>query len=104
MRIPGFLFGFPIAGAAYAGVLQTSRIARTAPDDPPASQGQRQAPALLNVQRITDPPEVAGLVTPPETVSLSAMAETHNGTSSIYELYGNKAGMREAGDLGEALR
>lgn len=54
MKIPGFLFGFPIAGAWFAGVLHTNRITRAVLVDLPASHRQRQAPALLNVPRITD--------------------------------------------------
>ena len=85
----------------YAAALDP-RITRVILDDPPSSHWQ--GPALLNILRITDLPEVAGMVAPREIVSLTSVPEPYSYTSSIYRLYGKKAGIRQAGDLGEACR
>jgi cephalosporin-C deacetylase-like acetyl esterase len=87
--------------ALYAAALD-SRITRVILDDPPSSHWQ--APALLNILRVTDIPEAAGMVAPREIVSLSPAPEAYSYTSSIYRLYGLKQGIRRAGDLGEACR
>ncbi|MGE5646537.1 MAG: acetylxylan esterase [Acidobacteriota bacterium] len=86
--------------ALYAGALD-SRVTRVILDDPPASHWQ--APALLNVLRITDLPEAAALMAPREIVSLSRVPEAYRFTSRIFGLHGIKGAPREAGDLGEAL-
>lgn len=80
------------------------RITRVILEDPPTSHWQAQAPALLNILRITDLPEVAGMVAPREIVSLSSAPEPYTYATSIYRLYGQKNSFRVAGDLGEALR
>lgn len=85
--------------ALHAAALD-SRITRAIVEDPPASHWQ--GPPLLNVLRITDLPEVAGLVAPREIVSLTRLPETYRYTSSIYRLHGK--GIREASSLGAALR
>jgi hypothetical protein len=77
------------------------RITRVILDDPPASHWQ--APPLLNILRITDLPEAAGLVAPREIVSLTPVPEAYAYTASIYALYGKKDQIREAADLGQAL-
>lgn len=77
------------------------RITRVILDDPPASHWQ--APPLLNILRITDLPEAAGLVAPREIVSLTPLPPAYSYTSSIYALYGKKDHIRTAGDLGQAL-
>jgi hypothetical protein len=87
--------------ALHAAALDT-RITRVILDDPPSSHWQ--APALLNVLRITDLAEVAGLVAPREIVSLTPLPETYRYTRSIYGLYGKTASIRQAASLGEALR
>ena len=87
--------------ALYAAALD-ERVTRAIVDDPPASHWQ--APALLNVLRITDLPEVAGLVAPREIVSLGRLPEPYRITAAIYRLYGKSGAMREAQSLGEALR
>ncbi len=89
--------------ALYAAALD-SRITRVILDDPPASHWQVQAPALLNILRITDLAEVAGMVAPREIVSMSSVPGRYAYTKSIYRLYGQKNSFRVAGDLGEALR
>jgi hypothetical protein len=87
--------------ALYAAALDP-RITRVILDDPPPSHWQ--GPALLNILRITDLPEVAGMVAPREIVSLTPVAEAYSYTSAIYRLYGRKRAIRLAGDLGEACR
>ncbi|HWB98513.1 MAG TPA: acetylxylan esterase [Bryobacteraceae bacterium] len=87
--------------ALYAAALDP-RITRTILDDPPASHWQ--GPALLNILRITDLPEVAGMVAPREIVSLTSVPEAYTYTSAIYRLHGRKEAIRIAGDLGEACR
>ena len=77
------------------------RITRVILDDPPASHWQ--APALLNILRITDLAEAAALVAPREIVSLTKLPAGYAYTASIYRLYGKKDPFREAGDLGQAL-
>ncbi|MFN7994314.1 MAG: acetylxylan esterase [Bryobacteraceae bacterium] len=89
--------------ALYAAALD-SRITRVILEDPPPSHWQAQAPALLNVLRITDLPELAGMVAPREIVSLGPVPEAYAYSRSIYRLYGEKSSFRMAGDLGEALR
>ena len=84
----------------YAAALDP-RITRVILDDPPASHWQ--APALLNVLRITDIPEAAGLMAPREIVSLTPLPSPYSYTSAIYALYGRKESIRHAGDLGLAL-
>jgi cephalosporin-C deacetylase-like acetyl esterase len=86
--------------ALYAAAL-SERIHRVILDDPPASH--RQGPALLNILRITDIPEAAGLMAPREIVSLTPLPGGWTHTSSIYALYRKGSGIRRAGGLGEAL-
>jgi cephalosporin-C deacetylase-like acetyl esterase len=87
--------------ALYAAAFD-SRITRAILDDPPTSHWQ--GPPLLFILRITDLAEAAGLVAPREIVSLTRLPESFAYTASIYSLYGKKSAMRQAGDLGEALR
>ena len=86
--------------ALYAAAFD-ERISRVILDDPPPSHWQ--GPALLNILRITDLPEAAGLMAPREIVSLTPLPAAYAYTSSIYALYGKKNRIRQAGDLGEAL-
>ena len=85
----------------YAAALD-GRITRVIVDDPPYSHWQ--GPSLLNVLRLEDLPEAAALVAPREIVSLTTLPEAYAYTSSIYGLYGKKGGIREAGDLSEAVK
>ncbi|MBI3684332.1 MAG: acetylxylan esterase [Acidobacteria bacterium] len=87
--------------ALHAAALD-DRISRVILEDPPVSHWQ--GPALLNVLRLTDLPEVAGLVAPREIVSLTPLPEAFRYTSSIFRLYGKGNPIREALSLGEALR
>jgi len=86
--------------ALYAAALD-ERITRVILDHPPTTHWQ--GPALLNVLRLTDLPEAAGLVAPREIVSLGKLPEAYDYTSSIYALYGKKDRIRQAGALGDAL-
>jgi cephalosporin-C deacetylase-like acetyl esterase len=86
--------------ALYAAAFD-ERISRVILDDPPASHWQ--GPALVNILRLTDLPEAAGLIAPREIVSLTPLPAAYAYTSSIYALYGKKNRIRQAGDLGEAL-
>jgi hypothetical protein len=87
--------------ALHAAALDT-RISRVILDDPPASHWQ--APTLLNVLRITDLAEVAGLMAPREIVSLTPLPQAYQYTRSIYSLHGKSDSIRQAASLGEALK
>jgi cephalosporin-C deacetylase-like acetyl esterase len=85
----------------YAAVLD-ERITRVILDDPPSSHWQ--GPPLLNILRLTDLPEVAGMMAPREIVSLTSVPRAYAYTSSIYRLHGSSRAIRRAGDLGDACR
>lgn len=87
--------------ALYAGAFD-KRISRVIVEDLPPSHWE--SPGLLNILRITDLPEIAGLMAPREIVSLTPTPKTYAYTSLIYALYGKKQGIRQAGDLGQALK
>jgi cephalosporin-C deacetylase-like acetyl esterase len=87
--------------ALHAAAIDT-RISRVILDDPPASHWQ--GPALLNVLRITDLPEVAAMVAPREIVSLTPLPAAYDYTRSIFHLHGKDNSVRQAASLGEALR
>ena len=91
-----------MGGLALHAAAIDSRISRVILDDPPASHWQ--APALLGVLRLTDLPEVAGLVAPREIVSLTPLPEAYQYTRSIFRLHGRADSIRQAASLGEALR
>jgi len=91
-----------MGGLALHAAALDSRITRVILDDPPASHWQ--GPALLNVLRITDLPEVAGMIAPREIVSLTSIPEEYSYTRSIYSLFGKGDSIRQAASLGEALR
>ncbi len=102
------LSSISLYGRKYAGALAIhaaaldDRISRVILDDPPGSHWQ--GPALLNVLRITDLPEVAALVAPREIVSLTPLPQSFDYTSSIYRLYGKRSAIREAASLAQALK
>lgn len=91
-----------MGGLAIHAAARDSRITRVILDDPPSSHWQ--GPALLNILRITDLPEVAGMIAPREIVSITPMPEAYRYTRSIYSLFGKLDSMRQAASLGEALR
>ena len=78
------------------------RITRVIVENPPATHWH-DAP-LLNVLRVTDLPESAGLIAPRELVSLGPMPREYDHTRLIYSLYKAADRMRPASGLGEALR
>ena len=79
-----------------------NRVSRVILEDPPGSHWQ--GPALLNVLRITDLPEVAALVAPREIVSLTPLPEAYRYTNAIFGLHGKSSRIREVKSLAEALR
>jgi cephalosporin-C deacetylase-like acetyl esterase len=87
--------------AMYAAVLD-DRINRVLVSDPPATHWR--GPALLNVLRITDVPEVAGLLAPRELVFLRTVPDGFGLTRSIYSLQNAGDQLIEAGSLAEALQ
>lgn len=86
--------------ALYAALFEP-RIDQIILNDPPASHWQR--PALLNVLRITDIPEVAGALAPRRLVSLTELPARFDETRRIYQLLGNPTGFSQSGSLPEAL-
>jgi hypothetical protein len=70
-------------------------------DHPPESH--RQGPALLNVLRVTDTPEVAGAFAPRRLVFLNGVPRSFGVTRSIYQLHGCLDRLAAAGSLPEAL-
>jgi cephalosporin-C deacetylase-like acetyl esterase len=87
---------------ALYGAALDPRITRVIVDDPPASHWLG-AP-LLNILRVTDLAEAAGMVAPREIVSLTRLPADFAYTASIYALHGRKDAIRQADDLGEALK
>ena len=86
--------------ALYAGLFD-ERIKQVILNDPPASH--RQGPALLNVLRVTDIPEVAGAFAPRRLVSLMKLPEPFHQPQRIYRREGASARFVQAGSLPEAL-
>jgi hypothetical protein len=62
-----------------------------------------EGPALLNVLRVTDIPEVAGAFAPRELVVLGRMPESFSAARALYRLHDRPAALRAAGSLPEAL-
>ena len=84
----------------YAALFE-NRIKRIILNDPPASHWQK--PALLNVLRVTDIPEVAGAFAPRQLVSLTRLPVTFEFTQRIYRLERAANHFQESGSLPEAL-
>jgi cephalosporin-C deacetylase-like acetyl esterase len=84
--------------ALYAAALD-ARISRVILDDPPSSHWQ--GPALLNILRVTDLPEVAAMTAPRDIVWLTPPAREYEYTASVYSLYGRR--LRRADGLAAAL-
>lgn len=91
-----------MGGLALHAAAFDTRIGRVILDGAPASHWQ--GPALLNVLRYTDLPEVAGMVAPREIVSLTPLPGEYRYTRSIYSLQGASGSIRQAASLGEALK
>ncbi len=84
----------------YAGLFD-ARIQQIVLRDPPATH--RQSPALLNVLRITDIPEVAGAFAPRKLVFLREIPTAFDFTRGIYKLHGLSGNLKTAGSMPEAL-
>jgi hypothetical protein len=86
--------------ALYAGLFD-ARVQQVILKDPPASHWQ--GPALLNVLRITDLPEVAGAFAPRRLTFLREVPSAFDSAQSLYQLYGCPDHLTCAGSLPEAL-
>jgi cephalosporin-C deacetylase-like acetyl esterase len=86
--------------ALYAGLFD-DRIQQVILNDPPRSHWQ--GPALLNVLRATDIPEVAGAFAPRRLVSLTKLPESFEHARSIYRLQRASEGFVQSASLPEAL-
>src|ERR1041384_6022174 len=86
--------------ALYAALFD-ERINQIILNDPPASHWQR--PALLNVLRVTDIPEVASAFAPRRLASLTKLPETFDYTKRVYGLERAAKQLVEADSLPEAL-
>ncbi|PYV40419.1 MAG: hypothetical protein DMG06_20335 [Acidobacteria bacterium] len=87
--------------ALYAGLFD-ERVQQVILNDPPGSHWQ--GPALLNVLRVSDIPEVAGAFAPRRIVCLTGFPEAFNYTRQIYKLLGQATHLARAGSLPEALQ
>jgi hypothetical protein len=85
----------------YAGLFD-DRIRQVILHDAPGSHWQ--GPALLNVLRITDIPEVAAAFAPRRLVSLTRWPEEFKYTSDVYRLHGASDRVVSAGSLPDALQ
>jgi hypothetical protein len=77
------------------------RIKQVILTDPPGSHWQ--GPALLNVLRVTDIPEIAGALAPRRLVSLTKVPDSFELARGIYRLQGASEQIMQAGSLPEAL-
>ena len=77
------------------------RIGQAVLQDPPESH--RQGPALLNVLRVTDIPEVAAAFSPRRLVVLGKLPSTFTFPRAIYDLHGRADRLAVAGSLADAL-
>ena len=87
--------------ALYAGLFD-ERIQRVILNNPPASHWQ--GPALLNVLRVTDIPEVAAAFAPRRIVSLTTLPEQFSYARRLYNLQGHTGKLTVATSLPEALQ
>jgi hypothetical protein len=86
--------------ALYAALLD-ERIKQVILRDAPGSHWQ--GPALLNVLRVTDIPEVAGALAPRRLVSLTKLPESFDYTQRLYRLQRASHQFVHSGSLPEAL-
>jgi hypothetical protein len=86
--------------ALYAGLFD-ERIRQVILSDSPGSHWN--GPALLNVLRITDIPEVAGAFAPRRLVSLTDFPHSFEYARRIYRLQSQSAKLIRGGSLPEAL-
>lgn len=85
----------------YAALLDPG-VGQVILQDPPSSHWQ--GPALLNVLRITDVPEVAGALAPRRLVLLTRTPDSFSHTRAIYQLHGAAEQFSHSGSLPEALQ
>ena len=85
----------------YAGLFD-ERIKQIVVRDPTTSHWQ--GPALLNILRITDIPEVAAAFAPRKLVFIKDIPSAFTDTKQIYELVGNGGYLEAAESLPEALQ
>ncbi|MBL9174666.1 MAG: acetylxylan esterase [Verrucomicrobiales bacterium] len=88
------------AVALYAALLDP-RIHEVVLMDPPSSHWQ--SPALLNVLRVTDLPEVAAALAPRRITLLSAFPQESEFARTVYKLSGAEGEYRQAPSLPEAV-
>jgi hypothetical protein len=81
--------------------LWDERVKQVILQEPPASHWE--GPALLNVLRVTDIPEVAGALAPRRLVSLTEWPDAFKHTRTIYRLKNASGQLERAGSLPEAL-
>jgi len=86
--------------ALYAALFD-GRIQQVILSDPPASHWQH--PALLNVLRVTDIPEVAGALAPRRLVSLTKLPEAFDYTRNAYRVQRAATQFVQSDSLPEAL-
>ncbi|MCI0534999.1 MAG: alpha/beta hydrolase family protein [Verrucomicrobiales bacterium] len=92
----------PMGILALYAALRDPRIGQVILNDPPASHWQ--GPALLNVLRVTDIPEVAAAFAPRRLVSLTKLPETFEFTRAIYRLERTSTQCVRERSLPEALQ
>jgi cephalosporin-C deacetylase-like acetyl esterase len=97
------VYGRGAAGvvALYAALFD-DRIRQVILDRPPASH--RESPPLLTILRLTDLPEVAGLLAPRTLTLLSAPPGSWDLTRVLYRLSGAEAAFQQVGALPMAWR
>jgi hypothetical protein len=91
----------PMGILALYAALRDERVQQVILNEPPASHWQ--APALLNVLRFTDVPEIAGAFAPRRLVSVTKLPEYFEHTRAIYRLERASTQFAQAGSLPEAL-
>jgi len=87
--------------ALYAALFN-ERVTQVVLSEPPASH--RQGPALLNVLRITDIPEVAGAFAPRQLTFLGKIPSGFALTRKVYRLCGQQSRLNSATSLPAALQ
>ncbi len=91
-----------MAVPAFYATLLDDRIHHLIVRNPPGSH--TNAPALLNVLRFTDIPEIAAGTAPRKITFLGRPPEPFEFTKQIYGLHGNAAGISSASSLAAALK
>ena len=86
--------------ALYAALLD-ERVNQVILNDPPASHWT--GPALLNVLRVTDIPEVAAALAPRKVFSLTKLPDSLEYGARVYRLEAASKQFAQSGSLAEAL-